>query len=49
MARVAFLVEEQNARNRVVMDALSAFIGRQDRLEERMDGVEQTVLSLASR
>ena len=48
VARVAFLVEEQNARNRVVMDALSAFIDRQDRLEERMDGVEQTVRSLAS-
>lgn len=48
VARVALLVEEQNARNRVVMDALVAFIERQGRLEERMDRVDQTVRSLAS-
>ena len=48
VARVAFLVEEQNARNKVVLDALVSFIDRQDRLEERMDGVEETVRSLAA-
>jgi septal ring factor EnvC (AmiA/AmiB activator) len=48
MARVAFLVEEQNARNKVVLDALVTFMERQGRLEERMDSVEATVRALAS-
>jgi hypothetical protein len=47
MARVAFLVEEQNVRNKV-LDALVTFIERQGRLEERMDRVEDTVRALAS-
>lgn len=48
VARIAFLVEEQNARNKVVLDALVAFIDRQGRVEQRMDEVERTVRSLAS-
>ena len=48
MARIAFLVEEQNARNKVVLDGLVAVISRQDRLEQRMDTVEETVRVIAS-
>lgn len=48
VARIGFLIEEQNARNKVVLDALVTFMDRQDRTEQRMDGVEQTVRSLAS-
>jgi uncharacterized protein (UPF0335 family) len=48
VARIALLVEEQNARNKIVLDALAAFIDRQDRLEQRMDNVEETVRGLAS-
>src|SRR5262249_36350819 len=39
MARIGFLVEEQNARNKVVLDALTAMMQRQDRVEQRMDKV----------
>ncbi|HSO00410.1 MAG TPA: hypothetical protein VLS89_19090 [Candidatus Nanopelagicales bacterium] len=31
VARISFLIEEQNARNKVVLDALSAFMDRQTR------------------
>jgi chromosome segregation ATPase len=48
VARVAFLVEEQNARNKIVLDGLAAYIDRQERVEQRMDTVEDTVRSLAS-
>jgi chromosome segregation ATPase len=48
VARICFLVEEQNARNRIVLDGLTAMIQRQDRQERRMDQVEETVLALAS-
>jgi hypothetical protein len=48
VARVAFLVEEQNVRNKVVLDALVAFIERQGRLEQRIDDVEGTMRRLAS-
>jgi septal ring factor EnvC (AmiA/AmiB activator) len=48
VARIAFLVEEQNARNKVVLDGLVAVIARQDRLEQRMDNVEDTVRAIAS-
>lgn len=48
MARMLLLIEEQNARNRVVLDGLVAVMARQERAERRMDGVEETVRSLAS-
>ena len=38
--RVAVLVEEQNARNRVVLDALVGFTYRQDALETRVADLE---------
>lgn len=37
------LIEEQNARNAVVMDGLTALFGRQDRVEKRVDDVEKTI------
>jgi chromosome segregation ATPase len=48
LARVASMVEEQNARNRIVLDGLMAYIDRQNRLEKRMDDVEETVRKLAA-
>jgi chromosome segregation ATPase len=48
MARITLLFEEQNARNKIVLDALSAFMDRQMRIEQRMDAVEETVRSLAA-
>jgi len=47
VARIALLFEEQNARNKVVLDALVAVIDRQGRTEHRMDQVEETVRELA--
>ncbi len=48
MSRMLVLMEEQNARNKVVFDALGAIIERQDRTERRLDAVEETVRALAS-
>lgn len=48
VARLGFLIEEQNARNKIVLDALAAFIDRQARVEHRMDVIEETVRGLAS-
>jgi chromosome segregation ATPase len=48
VVRIGFLIEEQNARNKIVLDALSAFMDRQGRVEQRMDGVEATVRELAA-
>ena len=48
VARIGLLFEEQNARNKVVLDALMALIDRQGRVERRMDQVEETVRELAS-
>jgi uncharacterized protein (UPF0335 family) len=48
VARIALLVEEQNARNKVVLDGLVAVMTRQERVEHRMDKVEETVRGLAS-
>lgn len=48
IARIALIVEEQDARNKIVLDALSTFIDRQNRLERRMDQVEETVRALAA-
>lgn len=46
VSRVAIAVEEQNARNRVVMDALSGLWTRQERLEEKVDGFEKWLRAL---
>ena len=48
VSRVLYLVEEQNARNRIVLEGLSGLAARQDRVERRMDAVEETVRDLAS-
>lgn len=48
VARIGLLIEEQNARNKVVLDALMAIIDRQSRIEQRMDKVEETVRGLAA-
>lgn len=43
VARMAVLVEEQNRRNAIVLDALSSLFERQGRLEKRMDDLESKV------
>jgi hypothetical protein len=48
MARIEFLVEEQNARNKVVLDGITALMSRQDQVEQRVSEVEDTVRKLAS-
>lgn len=48
IARLGFLIEEQNARNKIVLDGLAAFIDRQARVEQRMDAIEETVRGLAA-
>src|SRR5262249_21117158 len=48
VARITVLVEEQNARNAIVLEAIRGMIDRQDRVELRLDGVEGTVSSLAT-
>ena len=46
--RIGVLVEEQNVRNGVVLEALRAMIDRQDRLEARQDQTDETLRQLAS-
>lgn len=46
VSRVGVLVEEQNSRNRVVLDGLSGLWHRQDRVEKRVDGFEDWFRSL---
>jgi hypothetical protein len=48
IARIGVLVEEQNTRNAIVLEAIRAMIDRQHLAELRIDGVEATVQSLAS-
>ncbi len=48
LERVAFLVEEQNARNKVALDAVLSMLSRQNHLEQRVDNVEDTVRRLAA-
>lgn len=47
LARQGVLIEEQRADNRIVLEALTGQAQRQDRLERRMDEVENTVRSIA--
>ncbi len=48
MARMMLLLEEQNARNKVVLDGLVTVLARQERADERIDRVEEAVRSLGS-
>jgi archaellum component FlaC len=49
IARVGFLVEEQNSRNLVVLEGLTGLFQRQERLETRVDGIDSLVQSIAAR
>src|SRR4051812_30210090 len=40
VARVGLHVEEQNSRNQIVLEGLSGLFQRQERVEFRLDGVE---------
>jgi chromosome segregation ATPase len=48
MARIELLVEEQNSRNKIVLDGITALLGRQDQVEPRVAQVEDAVRKLAS-
>lgn len=47
-ARMMFLLEEQNARNKIVLDAIAAFMDWRVQVDQRLDDVEKTVRSLAA-
>jgi hypothetical protein len=49
VARIGATVEEQNARNQVVMEGLTVLFHRQDRTEVRLGEVENVVHGLAAR
>jgi chromosome segregation ATPase len=46
ISRLAVLVEEQNARNSIVLEGLSGLFYRQEKVEARIDNVEKNVGSL---
>ena len=48
MARIEVLVEEQNVRNRIVLDGITALLSRQNQAEQRVVQVEDTVRKLAA-
>ena len=48
VARLGVLIEEQNARNSIVFEAMRAMIDGQDRFETRLDGMETAFRSFAS-
>jgi chromosome segregation ATPase len=48
MARIEVLVEEQNARNRIVLDGIATLLSRQNQVEQRVVQVEDTVRKLAA-
>ncbi len=47
VSRIGILVEEQNSRNRVVLEGLTGLWQRQDRVETRLDEVEKLVQSFS--
>lgn len=49
IARVGILVEEQNSRNRIVLEGLTGLFQRQDRVEAKVDGFEATLQAIGSR
>ncbi len=48
VARIEVLVEEQNARNRIVLDGIVALLSRQNQVEQRVEQVEDTVRKLVA-
>ena len=46
--RLAILIEEQNARNKIVLEGLTGLFQRQDRIEKRTDEMEMTLANLRS-
>lgn len=48
MSRIEVLVEEQNTRNKIVLDGITAMLSRQNQVEERVTQVEATVRTLAA-
>jgi chromosome segregation ATPase len=47
-ARTEVLMEEQNALNKIVLDALTAVLSRQNQVEQRVTHVEDTIRALAT-
>ncbi len=47
VSRIGMLMEEQNSRNQIVLEGLTAYIQRQERVETRIEDVERTVRSIA--
>ncbi|MGK5090116.1 hypothetical protein WDW86_21410 [Bdellovibrionota bacterium FG-2] len=47
VARIGVIVEEQNANNRVVLEGLTGFWQRQERVETRVDEWEKLLRSIA--
>ena len=43
--RIGLLVEEQNARNKFVLDGLTSVLDRQDRQENEIVGIKKTLAS----
>ena len=48
MARMEVMAEEQNSRNKIVLDGIIAVLERQNQVEQRVSQVEDTVRKLAS-
>lgn len=46
MQRIAVLMEEQNSRNKFVLDGYASLYERQDRVEARVDAFEKDFVSL---
>ena len=42
--QMRLLIEEQNARNNIVLDGLTNLFHRQERVEQRVDGIEKVLL-----
>ena len=48
IARIEVLVEEQNARNKIVLDGITVLLNWQNQVEDRITQVEDTVRRLAA-
>ncbi len=44
--KLSLTIEEQNARNKVVLDGLTGLFSRQDRIEVKLEEMDQTILPL---
>ena len=49
VARIGFMVEEQNSKNHVVLEGLTGIYQRQDRSDLRMEEVQNIIQGLAAR